>query len=104
MTIGAVYARDLLSSPGVNTTTHSPGVSGERRSQPNWKPVYEAAPSKPYIGHTDCPTLVTRDQQVQVGARPLVESEGPEAQGLAAGRLALLLYFSSFPRRGRSVN
>lgn len=41
------YARDLLSSPAVNTTTHSPGVSGERRSQPNWKPVYEAAPCKP---------------------------------------------------------
>lgn len=61
-------------------------------------------PASLYIGHTDRPTLVTRDQQVQVGARPLVESEGPEKQGLAAGRLALLLYFSSFPRRGRSVN
>lgn len=58
-------------------------------------------PPSLYIGHTDCPTMVTWDQQVQVGARPLVESEGPEAQGLAAGRPALLLYFLKLSSTGK---
>lgn len=52
-------------------------------------------PPSLYIGHTDCPTMVTWDQQVQVGARPLVESKGPEAG------VALLLYSLKLSSMGK---